>query len=83
MASHNGDLDKLFKPFMEWLSKGDLGGFFFKKIHTISRKNMFKLKNLNQVKEYIYIKSKKSPQKLTNQNTHKNKIRPPPPPREG
>ena len=26
MASHNGDLDKLFKPFMEWLSKGDLGG---------------------------------------------------------
>ena len=39
MASHNGDLDKLFKPFMEWLSNGDLGLFFLlQKMHTVSRK---------------------------------------------
>lgn len=67
MASHNGDLDKLFKPFMEWLPKGD-GGGGLKKIQAISRKIMFKLKNLNQVKEHIYIKSKKS--QKTNKSKH-------------
>ena len=40
---------------MEWVVKGDWGGGGSTKIHTISRKNMFKLKNLNQVKENIYI----------------------------
>ena len=38
MASHNGDLDKLFKPFMEWLSNGDFGFFFFKKCIQLAEK---------------------------------------------
>ena len=38
MAGHNGDLDKLFKPFMEWLSKGDLGGGVNKNTYNKQKK---------------------------------------------
>ena len=41
MASHNGDLDKLFKPFMEWLSNGDLGFFASKNAYSKQKKNIF------------------------------------------